>query len=286
MTKYIFILLTCTAMALSSSAQDQCINGDTTVTTSENAEEVPINDVEREEKPIEESAEENENQLITACLRVSGLTLITSLVLLFIIIKKRSKMDVENNNPVNVHSEKDAELQFIKVQIQQIQTLLLKQSELLNQFAAQINNLHTVLDNSVKQQDSAAEIIEKIEQSTQQTSTQKSPVPSQQFQQPEETFVATASIVDEKVVLRVVGNQYIDQAPFEIKVIGEEGIYNFNSAATKSLLNYVDTKVTPYCNSSIDSVNIPTRIDTISSGTIMRRDNDWIVVQKAHIRIS
>lgn len=285
--KCVFIFLTCTAMALPSFAQDQYVNNDESNAIVENVEEIPIDSVTREEKPIEEDAAENENHLIVACLGLSGLTLITSLILLFITIKKRSKMESENNNPVEAHSDKETELQFIKVQIQQIQKLLLKQLELLNQFAAQLNNLQIVMDSSAKQEDTAMTTTHgKVEQPDQQVSTQNYQISLEQSQQLEETFVALASIVDDKVVLKVVDNQYAEQAPFEIKVKGEEGIYNFNQAATKSMLKYADTKITPFCNISIDSANIPTCIDTTSSGTIIRRGDDWIVVQKAHIHIS
>lgn len=281
--KYTLMLLTCAAMALPSPAQDYHNDSATAIIEVEDAKENQTDIVAKEERPMEENAEESESRLIPACLGFSVLTLITSLILLFITIKKKPNMESEKNNSIGMHNERDAELQLIKTQIQQIQTLILKQSDLLNQFATQINNLKTVTDNTPKQQETVITTRATFQQSNQQPPTQKyqsSPL------QLEETFVATASIIDGKVVLRIVDNQYAGQAPFEIKVRGEQGIYNFNTAATKSLLNYVDTKVTPYCNSSIDSANILTRIDTTSSGTIIRSCSDWLVVQKAHIHIS
>lgn len=281
LSKYIILLLSCAVMTLSLQAQDS-ISNDTTSKESI-AESTYMADMEGEEQS--KIHEMEDGQPSYAYLGISIITLIGIAFLLFITVKKKPKMESENNNENEIWDKRADELQSIKTQLQQIQDLLLKQAELLNQFASQVSNLQITNSNILQQKEAD---VRYVQQCTQQplpvdVSTSEKTVLDVA---PEKIFIATASVVDNKVILRVVEEQYANQAAFEIKVKGDMGIYYFNPLATKALLNYADTKIKPYCDITIDSGKVPSRIDTSVDGMIESCGDEWLVTKKAQIHIS
>ncbi len=275
------MLLSCAAMTLPLQAQDS-ISNDTTSRESI-AESDYMSDIEDEEQPLMREIEDDRSSYVH--LGISIITLIGIAFLLFITVKKKPKMEIENNSENETCNKQADELQSIKTQLQQIQDLLLKQAELLNQFASQVSNLQMLNSNIVKQKEADV-------RHAQQCTKQPLPVDASTFEKkvldvaPEKTFIATASVIDNKVILRVVEEQYANQAAFEIKVKGDMGIYYFNPLATKALLNYADTKIKPYCDITIDSGKVPSHIDTSVDGMIESCGDEWLVTKMAQIHIS
>lgn len=285
LSRYIIMLLSCAVMTLSLQAQDSLGNDVASV------ENVTGNSVESDYMSATEDGEQSkmhemeDGHFSYVYLGISIITFIGIAFLLFVTVKKKPKMESENNNENETRDKQTDELESIKNQLQQIQDLLLKQAELLNQFASQIVNLQIPNGHNSEHKESDIRYVQK-------SASQPLPVnmptseKTEQDVATEKISIATALIVDNKVMLKVVEEQYANQAAFEIKVKGDIGIYRFNRFATKALLNYADTKIKPYCDITIDSGKVPSCIDTSVNGEIKRCGDEWLVTKKAQIHIS
>ena len=283
MKRILFIILTCVAVALSIAAQDvdsekdgDSINSKVLVNNNQDGVEVVDN-----QEPNAES--DSAFIILIAILVISVISLIIS-TSTYLQNHKRMK---ENNTSTNSNIESQiADMQQQLFQMKKLlEDMLVKQSNLLGEFVAKLG--------TVQQTPAEAQSTSPLNQPTIQTlnsdrvegnrTRQKTHLASNNKGKPAvhgQTIYVRPSIEGTTIVLTPVSETYADRATFIVESFGNKGTYIFNKAVKDSVINYLDTMLTPYSTCSLETKGNVTSIETKKEGVVGRGGDKGHVTDK------
>lgn len=289
MKRIVFIILTCAAVALSIAAQEI----DSITDNDSISQEIPFNNNQdgAEENDIQEAnAESNSiDGILIAILIISVLSFVIS-TLTYLQNHKKMK---ENNDNTDLNIERQiADLQQQLSQMKELmEDMLAKQSNLLGEFVARLGTVQKIQSavqprsphNQSSIQPSYSDTLEEkpTRQKTHPVSNDKNK-PAVNVQ----TIYVRPSIEGPNIVLTPVSETYADRATFIVKASGNKGIYVFNKVVKDSVINYLDTMLTPYSSCSLEAKGNVTNIETKKEGIVEKVGDKWHVKDKVQVIIT
>lgn len=289
MKKIVIILLTCAAVVLPIVAQDK----DSVLTDSVKTETVISNGQKENVKSDMEDSDTESNSgdgMLIAILVISVLSLLISTLTL---LQNHKKMNRKN---VNIDSDIEGQIANMQQQLLQMkkfmEEILVKQSSLLGEFVAKLGTVQQIpvtgqsvqndFQQPVRQSYSDESKENHVHSNVRVTSKDKNGKPAVQ----EQKIYVRPSMDGANVILTPVSETHADRATFIVKALGNKGTYIFNKAAKDSVVNYLDTMLTPYCDCSLETNGNVTNMDTKEEGTVEKQGDKWLVIEKAQIVIS
>lgn len=289
MKRILFIMLTCVAVALSIAAQDMGSEKDG---DSINSKVFVNNNQDRVEVVDNQGSNAESDSVYIFLIAILVISVISMIISISTYLQKHKKMK-ENNTSTNSNIESQiADMQRQLSQMKAlIEDMLVKQSNLLGEFVARLGTVQQTLTsaqgnsplNQPTIQPTNSDRVEgnRTRQKTHLASSNKGN--SAVYVQ---TIFVRPSIEGTTIVLTPVSETYADRATFIVESFGNKGTYIFNKAAKDSVINYLDTMLTPYSTCSLETKGNVTSIETKKEGIVEKVGDKWHVTEKVQVIIS